>query len=72
MLWKKIIVVYSENHTKHINSLCGQNAELLGVKEGGKYSYHWALKNWATQMYTYNGTTRQLSYIKTLWMFMLH
>jgi uracil DNA glycosylase len=25
-LFKEIIAVYSENHTKHINALCGQNA----------------------------------------------
>jgi hypothetical protein len=32
------IAVYSENHEKPINSLCGQNAELLIVKKGGSYS----------------------------------
>jgi hypothetical protein len=39
-LFKKIIAVYSENHAKHINTLCGQNAELLIVKAGNTYSYH--------------------------------
>jgi hypothetical protein len=34
-LFKEIIAVYSENNTKHINTLCGQNAELLIVKAGG-------------------------------------
>jgi hypothetical protein len=38
-----MIVVYSENHTKHINTLCGQNAELLKVKAGGSYNYRCAL-----------------------------
>jgi hypothetical protein len=38
-LFKEIIAVYSENHMKHI-----QNEELLIVKAGGTYSYHWALK----------------------------
>jgi hypothetical protein len=28
---------YSKNHTKPINTLCGQNAELLIVKVGGTY-----------------------------------
>ena len=32
MLYKEIIAVCSEIHTKHINTLCGQNAELLNVK----------------------------------------
>ena len=27
MLYREIIVVYFEKHTKHINTLCGQNAE---------------------------------------------
>jgi hypothetical protein len=40
-LFREIIAVYSENHTKPINTLCGQNAELLDVKTGGAYSYHW-------------------------------
>jgi hypothetical protein len=42
---KEIIIVYSENHTKHINTLCGQNAEVLNVKVGGTYNYHSALKS---------------------------
>jgi ribosomal silencing factor RsfS len=37
----EIITVCSQNHTKHINALCGQNAELLNVKPGGTYSDHW-------------------------------
>ena len=32
MLYKEIIAVCSQIHTKHINTLCGQNAELLNVK----------------------------------------
>jgi hypothetical protein len=32
MLYRKIIAVSSEIHTKHINTLCGQNVELLIVK----------------------------------------
>ena len=32
MLYKEIIAVCSEIHTKHINILCGQNVELLNVK----------------------------------------
>jgi len=32
MLYREIIAVCSEIHTKHINALCGQNVELLSVK----------------------------------------
>jgi hypothetical protein len=35
MLYKEIITVCSEIHTKHINTVCGQNVELLKVKPGG-------------------------------------
>jgi len=34
MLYREIIAVYSQIHTKHINTLCGQNVELLNVKPG--------------------------------------
>jgi len=43
MLYREIIAVCSQIHTKHINTLCGQNVELLNVKPGGIYSNHWAL-----------------------------
>jgi hypothetical protein len=42
MLYSEIIVVCSETHTKHINTLCGQNVALLNDKAGGTYSNHWA------------------------------
>ena len=32
MLCREIIAVCSEIHTKFINTLCGQNVELLNVK----------------------------------------
>jgi hypothetical protein len=44
MLYSEIIAVCSQIHTKHINTLCGQNVELLNVKPGGTYSNHWALE----------------------------
>jgi hypothetical protein len=46
MLYSEIIAVCSEILTKHINTLCGQNVELLNVKPGGTYSDHWALKHY--------------------------
>jgi hypothetical protein len=44
-LFKEIIAVYSENHTKPINTLCRQNAELLIAEAGGTYSYLRVLKS---------------------------
>jgi hypothetical protein len=33
MLYKEIIAVCSQIHTKYINALCGQNVELLNVEQ---------------------------------------
>ena len=44
MLYSEIIAVCSQIHTKHKNTLCGQNVEFLCVKLGGTYSNHWTLK----------------------------
>ena len=32
MLYREIVPVCFQIHTKHINTLCGQNVELLNVK----------------------------------------
>jgi hypothetical protein len=32
MLYREIIAVYSEIHTKRLNTLCGQNVEFVNVK----------------------------------------
>jgi len=42
MLYREIIAVCSQTHTKHINTLCGQNVELVNVKPGCTYS-EWPL-----------------------------
>jgi len=52
LLYKKLSVnvVYGNNcyfweiHTKHINTLCGQNVEFLNVKPSGTHGNHWDLK----------------------------
>ena len=36
-MYREIIAVCSQIQTKHINTLCGQNVELLSVKPGGTY-----------------------------------
>jgi len=43
MLYREIIAVCSQIHTKNTNSLCGQNIELLNVRLGVR-NYQWALK----------------------------
>jgi len=32
MPYREIIAIWSQIHTKHINTLCGQNVELLNAK----------------------------------------
>ena len=34
MLYREIIAVYSEIHTKHINAVCGQNVEVFNDPGG--------------------------------------
>jgi hypothetical protein len=42
MLYSEIVAVCSQIHTKHINTLCGQNVEFVNVKT--KAADHRALK----------------------------
>ena len=49
MLYREIIAVCSEIHTTHINTLCGQNVEIVNVTPGGIYSDHWDLKGYCNQ-----------------------
>jgi hypothetical protein len=44
MLYREIIALCSQIHTKLINTLCGQIVELLNVKPGGTYSDRWTSK----------------------------
>jgi hypothetical protein len=44
MLYREIVAVCSEIHTKHINTLCVQNVDLLNVKPGGIHSNYRTLK----------------------------
>jgi len=36
-MYRELIAVCSEIHTKHTNSLCGQNVESVAVKLGESY-----------------------------------
>jgi hypothetical protein len=42
MKFREIIAVYSEKNKGH-NAFCPQNVELLIVRAGGTYCYHWIL-----------------------------
>ena len=44
MLYSEIIVVCSEIHIKHVNTVCGQKVGLLNVKPGGTSRNQQALK----------------------------
>ena len=44
MLYREIIAVCSQIHTKHINTLCGQNVEVVEVKPDRTYSNNLILK----------------------------
>ena len=46
MLYREIIAVCSEIHTKHINTVCGQNVEFVTIKNAGTNSDYWALKSY--------------------------
>jgi uncharacterized membrane protein len=52
MYYREIIVICSQIHIKHKNTLCGQNVELLNVKPGGTYSNHWDLKGYISVIKT--------------------
>jgi len=47
MLYKEIIAVCSHIRTKHINTLCGQNVELLNVKLVVHNNNHWHVEVYA-------------------------
>jgi hypothetical protein len=38
MLFRETVAVYCENHTEHIDTLCGQNSKSLCGKPDGTYN----------------------------------
>jgi hypothetical protein len=49
MLYREIIAVCSEIHTKHMQPLCGQNVEFVSVKTSGRHSCRFYLKSWSLE-----------------------
>jgi hypothetical protein len=45
MLFREIIAVYSENHTEHINTLCGQNAVYINSVRTSQETYYVSTTN---------------------------
>jgi hypothetical protein len=43
-LFEETVAIYYENHTEHIDILCGQNAEFLHVEAGGRHGNHLDIK----------------------------
>jgi hypothetical protein len=54
MLYREIIAVRSEIHTKHINTLSGQNVGFVSLKPCGTNSNHWALEGQQRKLSTTN------------------
>ena len=72
MLYREIIAVCSQIHTKHINTLCGQNVELYIKIQSVPRSKHSVSVIKTSQSMLYkeiNSVCSQIhtKYIKTLW-----
>jgi hypothetical protein len=52
MLYSEIIAVCSQIHTKHINTLCGQNVGFMYVNHGGTYTNHPSVKSYLQMWHT--------------------
>jgi hypothetical protein len=57
MLYREIIAVCSQIHTKHVNTLCGLNVEFVNVKLM-VYSGHWTLESYRFSPYRAVNTLR--------------
>jgi hypothetical protein len=49
IFYREKVPVYCKNYTMQIIILCEQNAKLFCVKQGGKWSNHWALSFYQTR-----------------------
>lgn len=45
MLYGEVVGIYSDRHSKRINTLCGQNVQALSVKQSGTNSDIGAVKD---------------------------
>ena len=52
MLYREIIAACSQIHTKHINTLCGQNVELLYLKPDDSFGAESFVSQFAIPKFT--------------------
>ena len=45
MLCKEKIAACSKNHAKHLNAICGKDAEILNIDLSGEKSDRWPLRD---------------------------
>jgi hypothetical protein len=64
MLFRGKIAVYCENHTEHIHTLCGQNAESFSGAENGAYNYHFVLKGQQNSKLYFNNAKQIRRYVE--------
>ena len=58
MLYREIIAVCSQIHTKHINTLCGQNVRFVNVKAIFPVQYMYCTYNESTVSFTLEQATK--------------
>jgi hypothetical protein len=66
MLYSETIAVCSQIHTKHINTLCGQNVEFCNFISCARRKNHWAslsVFNLVNDMKYYNGGCADVSWL---------
>ena len=64
MLYREIIAVCFEIHTKHVNTLCGQNVELVNVELAGACNKEsaWRVRHWIYSANKTNDTEPELHF----------
>jgi translation initiation factor IF-1 len=73
MLFGETVAVYCENHTEHINTLCGQNAETLYIRiQSVPHKKHYVSATETNQLMLFRETVavyceNHMEHINTLW-----
>jgi len=59
MLYRDVIAIYSDIHTKHINNVGSQNVAFFNFKLGGPQNTQWALKPYILKQAHYQATDEE-------------